>query len=212
MASIQARTWIDEQGRQRTRYRAQVRLRGFPPATATFERKTDAEAWAEATGAAMREGRHFPQREAQKRTLGELVDRQLEYVRGRRPHDYERQQSHLGWWKEKVGHYALGQVSPALIAKHRDELLEDRSPATVNRYLAALSKAFSNAVREWHWMQENPVRRVAKETEPQGRVRFLSDAEREALLSACPESALPVLHIIVLLALTTGMRRGELLG
>jgi integrase len=212
MATIQARTGVDKQGRQHTTYRVQVRLRGFPPVGATFERKTDAKEWAKATESAMREGRHFPRREAQRRTLRELVERQLESVRAHRPHDYERQQSHLGWWREKVGDYALAQVTPALIAKHRDELLEERSPATVNRYLAALSKAFSNAVREWHWVQENPVRRVAKETEPQGRVRFLSDDERTALLAACRESDLSALHLIVLLALTTGMRRGELLG
>jgi len=212
MASIQARKGVDEHGKQRTHYRVQVRLRGFPPVGATFERKTDAKEWAQATEAAMRDGTYFPQREAKRRTVRDLVTRQLDSVRTRRPHDHERQQWLLGWWREQLGEYALAQVTPALIAKQRDELLKSRSPATVNRYLAALSKAFSNAVREWHWVHENPVRRVAKETEPQGRVRFLSDAERAALLSGCRQSELPELHLIVLLALTTGMRRGELLG
>jgi integrase len=212
MASIQARTGIAEDGRQRTHYRVQVRLRGFPPVSASFERRTDAKEWAKATEAAMREGRHFPQREAKRHLLRDLVERQLDSVRTRRPHDYDRQEHLLGWWRDQLGDYALAHITPALIAKHRDALLNERSPATVNRYLAALSKAFSNAVKEWHWLYENPVQRVAKETEPQGRVRFLSDPERDALLSACRESALPVLHVIVLLALTTGMRRGELLG
>jgi integrase len=212
MANIQARTGIDQHGRQRTHYRAQVRLRGFAPVGATFERKTDAKDWAKAIEAAMREGRYFPQREAKRRTLRDLVERQLDSVRARRPHDYDRQENLLGWWREKLGDYALAQITPALIAKQRDELLKLRSPATVNRYLAGLSKAFSNAVREWHWVHENPVRRVAKESEPQGRVRFLSDDERTALLSTCRESELPALYLVVLLALTTGMRRGELLG
>jgi integrase len=212
MASIQARKGIDERGKQRTRYRTQVRLRGFAPVSATFERKTDASEWAKATETAMREGRYFPQREAKRRTLRDLVARQLESVRTRGPHDYDRQRRLLGWWREELGDYALAQVTPALIAKYRDELRKTHSPATVNRYLAALSKAFSNAVREWHWLQENPVRRVSKETEPQGRVRFLSDNERKALLAACHESDLRTLHMIVLLAMTTGMRRGELLG
>jgi len=212
MASIQARKGIDERGKQSTSYRAQVRLQGFPPVTATFERKTDAKEWGKATEASMREGRYFPQREAKRRTLGDLVDRQLETVRTKRPHDYDRQRGLLGWWREQLGDYALAQVTPAVIAKHRDELLKVRSPATVNRHLAALSKAFSNALREWHWIQDNPLRRVAKETEPPGRVRFLSEQEREALLTACRNSDLPELHLIVLLALTTAMRRGELLG
>ncbi len=212
MATIQARKAIDEQGRQRTSYRVQVRLRGFPPVGATFGRKTDAAKWAQATEAAMREGRHFPQREAKRRTLADLVDRQLDLVQQKRPHDFDRQRSLLGWWKARIGDYALARVTPALIAEQRDELLKHRAPATVNRHLAALSKAFRNAVQEWHWLHENPLRRVAKESEPQGRVRYLSDEEREALLTACKKSALPELHLIVMLALTTGMRRGEILG
>lgn len=212
MASIQARKGIDEKGRQCTSYRVQVRLQGFPPVTATFERRTDAKEWGKTTETAMREGRYFPQREARRRTLGDLVDRQLETVRTKRPHDYDRQRALLGWWREQLGDYALTQVTPAVIAKHRDELLKRRSPATVNRHLAALSVAFTNSVREWNWLQDNPLRRVAKETEPQGRVRFLSDRERGALFEACRKSDLPELRLIVLLALTTGMRRGELLG
>jgi integrase len=212
MATIQTRAWTDKEGRQRTRFRAQVRRRGFPPVSATFDRRTDAKEWGKATEAAIGEGRYFPQREAKKRTLADLVERQLETVRTKRPHDLDRQKGLLGWWKAQIGGYALGQVTPALIAKHRDELLKTRSPATVNRHLAGLSKAFSNAVKEWHWLQDNPLRRVAKETEPQGRVRYLSDDERTRLLDACRRSALPELYPIVLLALTTGMRRGELLG
>jgi integrase len=212
MASIQTRKGIDEHGKQRTHYRVQVRLRGFPPATATFDRKTDAKEWGIKTESDMREGRYFPQREAQRRSLSDLVDRQLEIVEVKRPHDYKKQKQILGWWKERIGDYALAQVTPALIAEQRDKLLKTRTPATANRYLAALSKAFTNAVREWNWLQENPLRRVTRETEPQGRVRFLSTTEREALLVACKASDLTELYLIVMLALTTAMRRGEIMG
>lgn len=222
MATIQARTWIDKEGRQNTRYRAQVRLRGFPPVSASFDRKTDAKAWAAKTEADMHDGRYFPAREAKRRTLADLIDRQLEMVKSKRPRDYNRQKGHLGWWKEKLGDYTLAQVTPALIAEYRDKLQQEnigteetptyRGPATANRFLYALSKAFSNAVKEWHWLHDNPVLRVNKETESTGRVRFLSDDERKALLVACKKSTLPELYLIVLMALTTGMRRGEILG
>jgi integrase len=54
--------------------------------------------------------------------------------------------------------------------------------------------------------------RVRKPKLPRGRVRFLSDEERDRLLEACRESQNPYLQTIVILALSTGARRGELLS
>jgi site-specific recombinase XerD len=88
-----------------------------------------------------------------------------------------------------------------IIADHRDILAEDDAPATVKRYLAALSHTFTVAVCEWQWMNENPCQRVSKPTEPRGRIRFLSDDERQQLLEACKTSRCPYLYIVVLIAL-----------
>ena len=215
MASIQRRVWTDTEGRQRTSYRVQIRRRGFPLVTATFERKTDADKWARETEADMSRRRYFPQHEAERHTVAELVDRQLETVKADRPHDYERQRLILTWWKEKVGAYSLATVNLTdLIGRQRDELQteEGKTAGTVNRYLSALSGAFTNAVREWHWVPDNPVSRVGKKAEPRGRVRYLSDDERARLLKACRMSEYKPFYLIVLFALTTGMRRGELFG
>ena len=214
MASIQRRTSTDKDGRQCTSYRVQIRRRGFPPVTATFERKTDAVKWAQKNEADMDRLRYFPQHEADRHTLADLVDRQLESVRMDRPHDYERQRVILGWWKAKLGEYTLATITPEVLGRYRDQLqaVEGLAPSTVNRYLSALSKAFSNAVREWHWLPDNPLARVSKKTEPRGRVRYLADEERTRLLDACRNSESSRLYLIVLFALTTGMRRGELIG
>jgi integrase len=69
-----------------------------------------------------------------------------------------------------------------------------------------------DAVREYHWLTANPVRRVSKPKEPDGIVRYLSDEERERLLKACRASEYGELELIVMLAITTGMRKGEILG
>jgi len=87
-----------------------------------------------------------------------------------------------------------------------------RGPASVVRYLAVLSHAFTVAVKEWGWIEHNPVLKVTKPTEPRGRVRFLSEQERNALLTACRESSNPWLYTCVVVALSTGMRKGELMG
>ena len=201
-------------------YHSQVRLRGYPPQTATFARKTDAALWVQQTEAAIREGRHFKTSEAKRHTVSELIDRYRREVLSGKPERKRRdQERHLDWWAAQIGTHRLSDLSPALIAEHREKLRSGmtvrkrrRAPGTVNRYLTSLSHALTVAVREWGWVADNPVRKVAKLKEPRGRVRFLSDEERDRLLTACSDSADPQLYPLVVLALSTGARRGELLG
>jgi integrase len=78
--------------------------------------------------------------------------------------------------------------------------------------MAALSHAFTIVVREWGWLDVSPMTKVSKPKEPRGRVRFLSDDERERLLDACKASYNPYLYPAVVLALSTGTRKMENLG
>lgn len=203
-------------------YQVKVRLKGHPAQSATFARLTDAKKWAKQTEAAILEGRHFKTSEAKRRTLGELVDA---YTRDVLPDkkDKAARTGQLNWWKEQLGSYALADIRPVLIAEYRDKLTREprtlpsgreklRTPATVNRYLAALSAAFTWAVKERQWVEDNPLAKVTKPKEPRGRVRFLSDDERAALLQACRESSNGDLYLAVVLALSTGARRMEVLG
>jgi integrase len=215
MASIEKR----EVENGDTAYRVKIRLKGYPTQTATFQRLTDAKKWAAATESAIREGRHFKTAEAKKHTLAELVDKYIKDVLPAKPKQAVRQQQQLEWWKEQIGAYLLADVTPALIVKCRDDLASgetnrgtQRSPATVVRYMAALSHAFTIAVNDWQWLEDSPMRKVKKPKEPRGRVRFLNDGERARLLDACKESPNPLLYPCVILALSTGMRQGELMG
>lgn len=200
-------------------YRVKVRLKGYPTQTATFSRLTDAKKWAQQTETAIREGRHFKTAEAKKHTFAELVDRYIKDVLPTKPKQAKAQQQQLGWWKDKMGAYALADVTSALIVQYRDELASGityrgtpRGPATVVRYMAALSHAFTIAVNEWQWLEDSPMRKVKKPKESRGRVRFLDDDERAKLLQACKESSNEWLYICVILALSTGMRQAELMG
>lgn len=215
MATIEKR--IADDGK--VSYRAKVRIKGFPVQTSTFERKTDANKWAQDTESAIRNNRHFKTSEAKRHTLGELIERYIRDVLPTKPKSKEKQTAQLGWWKSEIGSYALADVTPSLIAQYRDKLINGithhgkrRSPATVNRYMAALSVAFTAAVKEWGWIESNPLLKVTKPKESRGRVRFLSEDEHQALLKACKESANPYLYPVVVLALSTGMRQGEIMG
>jgi integrase len=199
-------------------YGAKVRLKGHPVVNATFRRLTDARKWKQDTESAIRDGRYFVVAEAKRHTLGELVDRYVNDVLARKPKNGSSTKQQLLWWKSKLGTYALSDVGAARIAKARDELLASKthrgtmmSPATVVRYLAALSHAFTIAVKDWAWIDDSPVRKVTKPREARGRERFLSDDERERLLAACAASASMFLHTVVVLAISTGMRRGEIM-
>ena len=214
MATIEKRETQDG----KTSYRVKVRLKGYPVQTATFTRLTDAKKWVQDTESAIREGRHFKTTEAKRHTLGELVDR---YTRDVLPakQDGDKQAAQLAWWKEQLGAYSLADITPALLAEYRDQLAggitcrgTQRNPATVVRYMAALSHAFTIAVKEWQWLDDSPMRKVTKPKESRGRVRFLSDDERARLLTACKESSSPYLYPVVVLALSTGMRQGEVMG
>lgn len=214
MAYIQERTTQDG----KSHFRVQVRLKGFPVQTATFDRKTDAKRWAQQTEAAIREGRHFKTTAAKKHTLADMIDQYIKQILPTKPKSKEVQEGQLNWWKTEIGAYTLCDVTPAMIGECRDKLLQGktkkgtlRTPATGVRYLAALSHAFTVAVNEWGWMDDNPVRKVKKPIEPRGRVRFLSEEERPALLAACRESKNKSLYTIVVLALSSGMRYSEIM-
>lgn len=200
-------------------YHAEVRLRGKDPQRATFRTRSLAKKWIQDTESAIRDGRHFKTVESKKHTLGEVVDRftteWLSKYQKRRP----KQTALLNWWKKRLGNVLLSDLTPALIAEARDALLAEttvrksiRSPSTVNRYLAALSKALSVVVKEWGWMDDSPMRKVTKPSEAKGRSRFLALEEKERLLQACKESKNPHLYAIVSLALLTGMRFGEIVS
>jgi integrase len=156
---------------------------------------------------------------ATKHTLADLIDLYIERVLPGKPRNAKNVLQHLTWWKEELGHLLLAQVRPSLIAEKRDELLAGmvrsgklRSPTTVVRYLSSLSHVFTKAVKEWEWMRENPVFKIEKPKQAQGRKRVLTDEEQQKLLQACQESGSKDLFLIVALALGTGMRKGEIMG
>ncbi len=216
MAAIEKRTAQDGS----TSYRAKVRLQGHPVQSATFQRLTDARRWAQQTEAAIREGRFFATSEARKHTLAEAVSRyRAEHLAELR--DGERRGRQLDWWTERAGAFSLVEITAARITELQGKLaaeqipgkggvMRHRSPATINRYLAALSGVLSVAARQWQWLERSPMESVAKRKEPPGRVRYLSDGERDVLLreSARHED----LHLFVLLSLSTGARKSEIMN
>lgn len=87
-------------------------------------------------------------------------------------------------------------------------------PATINRAKVVLSALLT-------WAQQrrmmprgwtNPCREIPGLPTNNARTRFLSDDERRRLLALCRASTWPRLYLLVLLALTTGARKSEMLN
>ena len=216
MATIDKRVGLNNKATFRVRVRVHGQIR-----TATFDRKTDAKSWASTTESELRHGKRVPTSKAMRRTVTEMIDRYLEEILPykRRNKSQSNTERHLKWWKEQIGSTLLYDLDPDLIIQCRNKLLQGithyekpRSPSTCNRYTVSFSHVCRIAFSQWCWLSENPLSRVEKLREPKGRTRFLNDAERTRLLDACRNSRNKDLYTIVVLALSTGMRRGEIIS
>lgn len=225
MASIEKR----KQDNGTISYRVKIRLRGYPPESATFQRLTDARHWAQQTEADIKAGRYFGV--GKKRTINELIDAYENSQSFKKLKSKEWVQSRLKWWRDQYGQRLLQELTPAIIAQGRDQLLDEnvtvskrnedgivsrvplekkRSSSTTNRYIAALSSACSYGVKELGWLEKNPVERVTKPKENKARVRYLDAEELPKFLKACRKH--DDLYLAVLLSLTTGARKSEIMG
>ncbi|TET62236.1 site-specific integrase, partial [Candidatus Aerophobetes bacterium] len=116
--------------------------------------------------------------------------------------------------EEIVGHLVdffkgknLYEITPLDIEKYKRNRIEEVSPATVNRELSGLRNIYNRAI-EWGMAEKNPVKGVKFFREDEGRLRFLEKEEIRRLYDACPA----YLKSIVALAVSTGMRKGEILS
>lgn len=200
-------------------YRARVRQAGSPDVSQSFATRTEAVRWSQRMEAEIRAGRYFGREEDKEKTFAQFIDRYIEKELTKNPKAYKKQKMMLTWWKSQLGRFFLCHITPSMIAELRDKLLSEithrlklRTPSTANRYLAALSRAFTVGVNEWQWLKENPVRKISRPKENKPRERYLDKEEIDRLLTACRKSKSPHLYAVVSCLLATGARRGEVLG
>ena len=214
MASIETRKSHGE-----TVYRARVRITGAPAITKTFPSKTLAKDWARKMETEIKEDAFLPSMKAQRHTLAELIDR---YIASKLEHCTKPQETtkkQLRVWKSLLGGYSLSAITPERILWGISELEKIKTPGgktksagTLNRYLGVLSPALTFAVKELGWLKSNPAFNVSRREEPNGRVRWLSDEERERLLNEVKKAKSPFLYPAVIIGISTGARRGEIMG
>jgi len=142
-------------------------------------------------------------------SLRELAEQYLkEASLGSRPQQ-KKMMTHF--WIIQLGDLKLIEIRSAHITRILQHLRQTLAPATVNRYKAALSVIF-NFGRRALFVIDNPVQHTPTLAEDNARTRFLSTSERSRLLQSCKASKWSKLYVLVLMAITTGARRSELMS
>ncbi len=115
--------------------------------------------------------------------------------------------------RRPVARIALRKLTTADLAAYRDARLAEVAAATVNRELILLGHAIEIARREWGaLLAANPARLLRRPRAAPGRDRRLRPGEEARLLAACGIARNPSLLPVVLLALETAMRQGEIVA
>jgi len=193
-------------------WRVRIRRTNLPDITKSFSNKSEAKQWAFSTEAALIEGRLNTGAAFKKYRVNDVFDLYEEDIVRRLKDPYNRI-AHLKFWRAEIGSTLLHELSSYEVRTAREKLRATKSDSTTNRYLASLSAALGFAITELDWIDKNPALKVKKLKEPRGRTRFLSDSERERLLQVSISlPKYPEMQVIILIALTTGMRRGEILN
>jgi integrase len=191
-----------------------VRRKGVPPRAKSFDSRGDAQRWArEFEAEADRSGWISDTRLAEKMTLGELLARYCaEITPTKRSADTENARLTALRGRD-ICHRTLAKLTSSDVAGYRDQRLKTVAPATVVRELNTMSHAIEIAQREWGlWLPRNPIKMVRRPSVPQGRKRRLEAGEEQRLLDACDNGRTLLMKPLIIVAIESGMRRGELVG
>ncbi len=194
-------------------YKVLIRKNVFPQQIKTFKTKADAQKWARLIESEIDRGVFIDRTEADKTTIGELIDRYIQEVTPLKKSAKNDKQRML-FIKKHFGHYKASQLQSKHIAIYRDKrLAEGKQGSTVIKEIGSMSHLLDISIKDWGIpLVSNVATFVRKPKQAKGRDRRLIDDEELILLQAAKNSKSPLLAPIITLALETGMRLGELLS
>lgn len=190
----------------RNKWQAQVRIKGHKPQAKSFTLKSDAVAWARLIEAEIQRGVFVDTAEAEQMTVRDAIERFLDGIADVKKQAIERSTSRPVI--AALGTVSLFNLSNQHLAEFRDVQLKLVGPTTVVHRLSLLSKVLRIAHQEWNVPFPKGVPSVRKPKRPAGRDRRLQEGEYDLLLNSLSET--PVVQSIVVFAVETAMRRGEL--
>jgi integrase len=146
-------------------------------------------------------------------TLREILTRYRDEISPQKRSVVSEQARINGILRRDICHRTLALLTTADISAYRDERLREVAPASVLREINTISHAIDTARREWGiHLAQNPCKLVRRPSPPRGRSRRLVGDEEQRLLSAADAGRVAYMRPLIILAVETGMRRGELLA
>jgi integrase len=115
--------------------------------------------------------------------------------------------------RDQISSHPVRKLSAPIIAQWRDRRLTEVTPDTVTREMHLMSAVINMARREWGLaLASNPFSLPRKPKLSKGRIRRLRGNELERLLLAAETSQGGFLCHVILFAVETAMRQGEIVS
>ena len=191
-------------------WQVKIRKKGYSPTTNTFPNKASAEKWARHVESEMDKGIFLSTTEAESTTFAEVLRR---YSKEIIPHKKSQRDMlvRIKLLDAAMGHLSLAAITPSIVKEYRDYRLETVSADTVRKDMTMLNRVIKIAQSEWeiNLPRGNPCTDIQRPGQGKPRERRLQDDEEAQLLKAARAYGGDIEHIIIM-AIETGMRRGEL--
>jgi len=197
--------------KQKGKWQCIIRKKGYPHIYKTFLSKADCNRYAQESERNIDRGLFEDMTEANQTKLKDILVRYKDEVtiekKGAKQESYKINKL----IRNKIADYTLSRITPMKIAQFRDSLKIMSKPATINKYITLISVAIRTATNEWGiFLPTNPTDRIKRLKEPEPSDVRIEPEEEAKLLDACTQSKKHWLKAIIVVALESGCRRGEL--
>lgn len=192
-------------------WQAKVRKKGYPVQTKTFRNKSLAQKWATQVEVQMDNKLFISSTLAETYTFNELAERYISEVLPSKKSAIK-MESMIRGMCSYLGQYSAIRLTPDVLADYRDTRLKTVKPQTVRKDLLCIKRMLDIASKEWgvYLPHGNPIDMVTVPPQPKrGRERRLESGELDQLLHAAKQYG-GEMFAIILFALETAMRRGEI--
>lgn len=126
--------------------------------------------------------------------------------------DYQGQMQRVDYWCNIFGDRIMTDIDIFDIREHIDSMIDaGERTSTINRKKAVLSSIYKFALSRGY-IDENIIRNIVIDNDTKHRDRVLTESERSRLIKACKDSYWDKLYLLVLMAMVTGARKGELMN